>query len=457
MPEHVGLEPSKKVKMKQMRYRNKCFTFSFFIFVAIVLLMNRRLRYKKSRTIYLIVVLAAIGLAGIATIFGKWHTDNAHKAIFSNNLYTLDEDGLLLSKKNLSSGDNKTERLVSQITQYGEAALNNPIQTVTAKSQTPPSGDKHDYMSFADYWWPNPNTADGLPYVHKDGQINPMINDIPDKSNFTHLINDTNELALTYFFTNDGKYAVKAAQELRAWFINPDTKMNPNLNFSQVIPGQDNGGTGLIDLRELPQLLDDLTLIAPSNELTDNEQTAFKDWMTQYVNWLITSQPGSKQAKAQNNHGSWYDAQIIAISGFLGDQSQASFYAKRVQRLIDTQIKANGKQPLELARTKSWDYSILNLQALISAGIAAKPTGVDVLHYTNSSGGSITKAFKYLTPFATDNKSWSYQQIAKLKQGAIANPLLEARYELHDNLGVSSAELSQLGPDTIIQLEFPAL
>ncbi|MCW2338229.1 hypothetical protein M2337_002462 [Sphingobium sp. B2D3A] len=41
------------------------------------------------------------------------------------------------------------------------------------KGNVPPSGDLHDYMSIAPYWWPDPSAPDGKPYVRKDGRVNP--------------------------------------------------------------------------------------------------------------------------------------------------------------------------------------------------------------------------------------------------------------------------------------------
>jgi Alginate lyase len=45
--------------------------------------------------------------------------------------------------------------------------------TVVRKQTLPPSGDIHDYLSMAPYWWPNPDTPDGLPWVQRDGDVNP--------------------------------------------------------------------------------------------------------------------------------------------------------------------------------------------------------------------------------------------------------------------------------------------
>lgn len=47
--------------------------------------------------------------------------------------------------------------------------------SVMLKEKTPGSGDKHDYMSQARYYWPDPSKPDGLPYISHDGKSNPEL------------------------------------------------------------------------------------------------------------------------------------------------------------------------------------------------------------------------------------------------------------------------------------------
>ena len=54
-----------------------------------------------------------------------------------------------------------------------DAALAGPAYSVTSKTRTPPSGDKHDYISMGPYWWPDPSRPGGEPYVRRDGEVNP--------------------------------------------------------------------------------------------------------------------------------------------------------------------------------------------------------------------------------------------------------------------------------------------
>ena len=114
--------------------------------------------------------------------------------------------------------------------------------SVMEKKQVPPSGDKHDYMSMGPYWWPNPKTPNGLPYVRRDGETNPEIAGIPDQANLSRMENAVHALALGYYLTGDEQYASRAVLLLRTWFLDPATRMNPNLNSDRPFPGLLRGG-----------------------------------------------------------------------------------------------------------------------------------------------------------------------------------------------------------------------
>lgn len=140
---------------------------------------------------------------------------------------------------NMQSIDN-AKALNSEATKYlireADKNLTSNIITVMDKPMTPPSGDKHDYMSMGRYWWPNPATADGLPYIRKDGVVNPEVDKL-DRIPLGKAARSIYTLSLAFYLTNDEKYAAKAVENLSIWFINKDTKMNPNMNFGQTIPG----------------------------------------------------------------------------------------------------------------------------------------------------------------------------------------------------------------------------
>src|SRR5690606_34492346 len=107
-----------------------------------------------------------------------------------------------------------------------------------------------DYLSRGTYWWPDPTKPDGTPYIRKDGKINPEVSKIRDFHFMNELNNAIKILGVAYYYTGEEKYVVDGLRRLRTWFLDNSTRMNPNLNHSQVIPGVSDGRKeGLIDTR----------------------------------------------------------------------------------------------------------------------------------------------------------------------------------------------------------------
>jgi hypothetical protein len=314
--------------------------------------------------------------------------------------------------------------------------------SVMDKIQIPPSGDKHDYMSLATYAWPNPKTPNGLPYVTHDGKINPKIYTVPDLQNLHTMINGVNILSLAYYFSNDKRYANQAALYIKTWFINPSTKMNPNLNFAQIIKGTDKGmAGGIIDTNNIPQIIDGIGILEGTDVFSSTDKTALEQWFCQYLNWMQTSPSGKIIASASNNQRTWYDDQIISIELFLNNIDQAKQLALTDEKkLLPEEINQEGGQPNELDRTKSWDYSAFNLLALCDLADLSKNVNINLWNYQTVDNRSINKAVYFLFPYATDRKKWIYKQIDPWNDHLIATPLLHAASSLNNlqywNLGM---------------------
>src|SRR5690606_19816581 len=105
------------------------------------------------------------------------------------------------------------------------------LYSVTFKNITPPGGTFHDYMSMGPYWWPDPEKPNGLPYIRRDGEVNPERNTM-DNVQMNRMINSVRSLSLAWFFSNDIRYAEKAEILLNTWFLAPETRMNPHLKFA---------------------------------------------------------------------------------------------------------------------------------------------------------------------------------------------------------------------------------
>jgi len=323
--------------------------------------------------------------------------------------------------------------LLAKARHDADSALRQPVPLITAKTQTPPSGDKHDYMSMGAYWWPNPDTPDHKPYVRHDGLRNPEATTIPDNLNLWHAVKQSRMLALAYYLTGDERYAEHAALLLRTWFITPATAMHPNLEYAQYIPGINVGrGSGILDGSVLPQVIDAAGMLAGSPHWTTADEAALHHWFTDYYVWLTTSKNGMHEYLAPNNHGSWYAEQAGPIELYLGKTgaARARYQAVRTER-IPAQIPADGLQPLEMVRTQSFSYSAFNLEALTLASITAQQLGVDLFQPVKTGAPGLLTALDALLPYDAQHK-WPHEQITDHKEGTLCPALIIAAAHTHD-------------------------
>ena len=308
-----------------------------------------------------------------------------------------------------------------RLEQDARKALDAGPFSVTHKAATPPSGDKRDYMSQAPYFWPDPKSPSGLPYVRRDGERNPEINKISDHRSMDQMIDAVGTLALAYYFKRDEAYAKKARQLLRVWFVDSETGMNPNLQFGQGIPGVNTGrGIGLIETRGLARVVDAIGLLADSKAWTKDDQKGLERWFGEFLSWMQEHKYGRDEAAALNNHGTYYDVQVVSFALFLRRKD----FARQVlevskQKRIARQIEPDGRQPLELARTRSWSYSVGNLDGLTLLATLGDKVGVDLWNYETADGRSIRKAIEYIYPFAIGGEKWPHQQISEFSPQAL--------------------------------------
>ncbi|MFY7964323.1 MAG: alginate lyase family protein [Chitinophagaceae bacterium] len=355
-------------------------------------------------------------------------------------LIYVNADKVAAIKQSIKSNETLTKKVV-ELKRQADKLFNYEFGSVMDKKFTPPCGNMHEYMSLAKYFWYDSSKPDGKPYIRKDGQKNPEVDKITDDKYFDKLIASVRLLSWAYYFTDENKYAEKATNLIRFWFLDTATMMLPNLNHAQMTTGSDTGrGSGIIDTHNLPLMLDDIALLRLSPFWKKEDEVGIKQWFSSYLNWMLTSKNGKHEGKTKNNHKTFYDNQIAAIALFCGQNEIANNVASNAKKIIEHQIEPDGKQPEELVRTLGISYSSFNIEALFSLAKVAEKIGVNLWHFETEDGRSIKKALDYILPYAMNEKKWEYQQIKPFVPKDFYGLLLQAAVIYNDENYKKQAE-----------------
>ncbi|WP_299780902.1 alginate lyase family protein [uncultured Formosa sp.] len=354
--------------------------------------------------------------------------------MISNPLIRLDSTRLASAKNRITNGtaSEKTLEAYKNLLQHANRALKLDNPTVLNKSILPPSGDKHDYLSISRYWWPDPSTESGLPWIRLDGKTNPDTQtEAVDRKRLAVMGRTVCVLSLAYYFTENETYATKAISMLDTWFINPETLMNPHLKFGQSIPGKPNTRPfGILDGRSIVQFIPDaIHLISTSKQWTDTNQLKMTAWFTAYLEWLTQSPLGIKGSLLNNNHGSWYKFQVAALAMYLGNKNLTKNTIVATENSLEQMINTEGGQVHELERTRSFFYSCFNLEALISIAKIGDYVNLNMWTYETESKKSLTLALHYLTA-VIDGAQWNHDTLKTVEVSNLL-PIVSAFYDTY--------------------------
>jgi hypothetical protein len=302
---------------------------------------------------------------------------------------------------------------VRQLRVLAARELHNGPWSVTAHRPEGSKFDPHDYFSEGPYFWPDPKNPTG-PYIRRDGRRNP--------DRFVHNHDDLGAMAtcvLTLgaatYFLDDAGMARHALEILYTWFVDPNTRMNPNLEHGQAIRGVNDGrGTGLIDTVSLIHCVQGILLLKKAGQMNDRMSVALAEWFSLFLIWMTTSPKGKAEGKSGNNHATWWTAQVAAYATLLrntGALDEAWEHYKTY--LVPEEIKPNGSCPREEARTNSLSYSTMNADGFATLCRIAQSWKVDLWSFETPQGISYQRLVRYVEPFVLHPEKWKGEQISK--------------------------------------------
>lgn len=297
--------------------------------------------------------------------------------------------------------------------------------TVTASGSPRSAGGIHDFYSEGDYWWPNPVSADS-PYIQKDGQTNPD-NFVAHRQAMVRFSRIVGALAAAYVAEGKEEYLEHARKHILAWFVNADTRMNPNLQYAQAIKGRATGrGIGIIDTVHFIEIAQALRIMEKAGVLKDADLAAVKNWFAEYLRFMTEHPYGKDEMNAKNNHGTCWVMQVAAFASFVQDKKLTEFCIRRYKEvLLPNQMAADGSFPQELRRTKPYGYALFNLDAMATVCQILSTPQNDLWKYTADAGKTIGKGIAYMYPYVENKGKWPFaKDVMYWDEWPVAHPFL---------------------------------
>ena len=300
-----------------------------------------------------------------------------------------------------TSGDLLMRKAVNKAIANGYKALKQPIRVITTKSYMVDTENKHNFNSVAPYWH---QQEDGT-WKSIDGKANGLSGKIGDTVKLQRGVGkEVPTLALAYVASSDPeekeKFAARAVEYCQKFFLDPDTHMNPNLDYAQLIPGQKKIRIEtVVEGEKLVDIVDALLLLQSSKHYTPKFDREIKEWFGSMADWMANS-PTGKQAdkRTVGNIGVIYETMRAAFAIFSGDTTYAQQRLPRIKQRLFDEIDSDGGLKRELKRAKPNMYSNKALQAWTNLADIMSGQGIN-LWALEEGGKNLEKAILFMVPY----------------------------------------------------------
>ena len=144
------------------------------------------------------------------------------------NVFQSNPDTLVQIHQDWQSG--KHSKAVQKLLKKAQRDLDDGPYTIVNKKHPLSGVDVHEYVSVGPYDWPNPDTADGLPYIRKDGVHCPDVEEF-DVRPLSEMAEHAYTLALAGYVSGDRTYSDRAGLLIRH-SARSATRMNPDMEHA---------------------------------------------------------------------------------------------------------------------------------------------------------------------------------------------------------------------------------
>jgi hypothetical protein len=323
------------------------------------------------------------------------------------------------------------------ILERAEKLIETPPVSIIDKPTLQHLHDKRTYVSLACYWWPDPGSDGGMPYIRIDGEVNPETrsnaSDLPKMIDMAFRIE---WLSSAYQISGNEQFAEKAIEQIKTWFVNSETSMMPHLYHAQMVKGLNQGRSyGVIDTWWLVRVVESVPVLRASLSWTPELELQMKNWFTHYLNWLRNSEFGQQEMKSSNNHGTWYDVQVVTFALFTDQKEYARYHLNKISKpRIARQIGFTGRQKQETRRPRPEHYSIYNLSGWLKLASVVDEIDITLDDHNNVLSGNLKDAVEYLIELTKGQSASQYlDPLDRTDTDQLYLNLLLDAWRLYDN------------------------
>jgi hypothetical protein len=277
-------------------------------------------------------------------------------------------------------------------------------------------GTPHDYYSEAEDYWPDPSNPPGPFVIHRSDPSNPDAFTAHRDAllNFSICVP---ALTAAFVLTSEARYAQQAVTHLRAWFLDPATRMTPSLLYGQTIPPAKTGRLeGVVEAVHLAEIVQCLPFLTNSEALTEADFSGLKKWFAEYFEWLNTSRLAGLARDNKSHHGTSWLLQAAAIAHLTQVADDAPLTTLRHQyksSTIRAQILADGTFPHELTTPNPYRNTLFNLDMFAAVCLLLSTRFESVWDYELQDGPGMRTVIARLYPYIANRGTWPYRADAQ--------------------------------------------
>ncbi|MDF7776376.1 alginate lyase family protein [Sphingomonas sp. AOB5] len=340
------------------------------------------------------------GVEGYAAAFG------------GRRVFLLAPDVMIRLKANRDS-DPAIKAAYEGLIGKANIAMGRTLFTVADKLTVPPSGSRNDYLSIVPNYFPDPAKPNG-PWIRGEGTNPDRMSNKFDIADLDRMSADVEILALAYYFSDNPRYATRVASIVRTWFLDPKSRMNPNMNFAHTVPGRENGrADGVFETQRVQRVIDAVGLIGPSGFFTADEGKGLEKWFSDYVDWLRNSTHGKGASIQRNINAMWYDSQITHFALYARRTDVVKSVAQDFsKRRLPVHFGADGSMAIESSRSRSLFFSIASLGAAYNVAEIAACVDIDLWNLEEG-GRGIHKSTDFIAKYHGNTAGWPFPESDK--------------------------------------------